>query len=108
MVDSIILTNMTYLIGASGVSQTFVTSPDTISSSFLKDKNITKECGDQVVTCQVLTTNKTSFLTFKQDSTNSSLYNITIKSDSSSDVGVWKVKCSASLFSYPLITPITK
>jgi len=47
--DTLELTSMTYVLGENGVNQQFNTSLDSLSATFLKDKNIAQECGEQIV-----------------------------------------------------------
>ena len=80
MVDSINLTDVSYFVGSPKVTQLFRSSPDTVSATFLKDKNIARKCGEQVVKCTVLTTNQTSFFAFNEDKINLN-YSISVYSD---------------------------
>jgi len=92
MVDTIVVKNIYYDVGSEPVNGTFVYTDDTVSTLFQVDKNIPKECGDHVVICQVVPDKKPTFFDFKLNVTdNSSTYSYGIYSNSSSDVGVWKV-----------------
>lgn len=108
IVDTINVSSMSYVLGSKRISQQFTTGLDTISALFLQDKNIAKECGEQIVACQVVTTKTTFFFTFIADARNNSNYNISVFTNSSTDVGLWQVKCTVSLYSYPLVTPLNK